>query len=414
METLTKTVSRSAAARVDNIVVSERAFGSDDASFLVAECVDFVNALTESGMYLRSELPPNAMRSYHADYYLAQVCNGGHGQFVANSGWQALVISDIAEGLQAMRATPFASIFEALRSLIESDAQRAQAIAASRGFGDKDPAIAELDKQYFAANPYQALVRANADWLRGLPELKVVPNVDHAQAIRALCDANPQRAARLHAHRREAMGRKLLDPLHVAARLLCTKAQCLPLRGIGHGDPSAKAPDGRQGVGWQIQSVTGRQVMFLFEDVAFLCETYLADGRKLTPELIEDQRRKALAGDLAALKNFGTLSQREVARIPAADVSDAIEAAKLMPVVEIAERFMAKLETGETLCDVFAAVRLKSAHWSWLVETSTRICGFCYTDGSMQLFDCEGPTLLARLTDQELQHTLAAGPTGRA
>ena len=63
--------------------------------------------------------------------------------------------------------------------------------------------------------------------------------------------------------------------------------------------------------------------------------------------------------------------------------------------------------------DVFAAVRLKSAHWSWLVETSTRICGFCYTDGSMQLFDCEGPTLLARLTDQELQHTLAAGATGR-
>jgi len=122
-----------------------------------------------------------------------------------------------------MRATPFASIFEALRSLIESDAQRAQAIAASRGFGDKDPAIAELDKQYFAANPYQALVRANADWLRGLPELKVVPNFDHAQAIRALCDANPQRAARLHAHRREAMGRKLLDPLHVAARLLCTR-----------------------------------------------------------------------------------------------------------------------------------------------------------------------------------------------
>lgn len=374
---------------VANILVSQSAYDSRDPSTIVAQNAAFVNGLLTQGAYLRDELPADAMRSYHVDYYLAQVSNGGHGQLVGNSRWQPFIVKDIAEGLEAMRAQPFDVIFRDLCRLMASDSARAERIAKSGGFGEKDPAIAELDERYFAQDAHKIITPANDRWLRSLPELKVVPNAEYAAALQTLCNANPDRAARLAAREREGMAARLVDPVRVATRLLCMKANCLPILAFGGGDPVAIAPDGRQGVGWQIQSRAGRQIVFLFNDFAYLCETYLVDGRKLTPELMAEQRQHLLSRDLTGLEAFSKLSHKEIARIPGAHVAGAIEAAKQMPIIRFAELLCAKMKPATNFRDVYAATLHNSGQFLWLMETESSIGLFGFNNDNLVLFDLQ-------------------------
>ena len=44
---------------VSSIVVRQSAYDSDEQTRIVSGAVDFVNAMVDQGVYLRSELPPN-------------------------------------------------------------------------------------------------------------------------------------------------------------------------------------------------------------------------------------------------------------------------------------------------------------------------------------------------------------------
>jgi hypothetical protein len=393
---------------VTDVVVSQSAYESDDPAVIVAQNVDFVNRLLNQGAYLPDEVPLNARRSYHTDYYLAQVSNGGHGQFVGNSGWARVVIKDIGDGLAAIGAAPFDAIFHDLCRLIGSDGARAEAISKGGGFGEQDPAIAELDNRYFAQDAYQIITPANARWLRGLPELRVVGDADYPAAVQALCEANPERSARLAARERDGIAARLLDPVRVASRLLCMKVNCMPITGFGGGDPSAIAPDGRQGVGWHIQNRAGRQVVFVFDDVAYLCESYLADGRKVTPELMAEQRQRREAGDMDGFALFSKIVHKDVTRIPTAHVVAAIEAAKKMPIVRFAEMLCARMKPAGTLRDVYAAILHQSGQFLWLMETRDSGGLFGFNGGELVLYD---PAMkpLAKVSRDEVNAALKAG-----
>src|SRR5580693_7923058 len=68
--------------------------------------VDYVNDIQRKGVYPRHEMPAAAMQAYHAEYYLAQVKNGGHSQFIRNTGIAMLptTAGDALAALQAMGA----------------------------------------------------------------------------------------------------------------------------------------------------------------------------------------------------------------------------------------------------------------------------------------------------------------------
>ncbi len=396
------------AGLVADVLVSQSVYESDDPAVIVAQNVDFVNRLLNQGAYLPDEVPLNARRSYHTDYYLAQVSNGGHGQFVGNSRWAPIIIEDIGEGLAAIGAAPFDAIFRDLCRLIASDGARAEAIAKSGGFGEPDPAIAELDRRYFAQDAYRVITPANARWLHSLPELRVVGDVDYPAAVQAVCEANPQRAARLAARERDGIAARLLDPVRVASRLLCMKVNSMPITGYGGGDPSAIAPDGRQGVGWHIQSRAGRQVVFVFDDVAYLCESYLADGRRVTPEVMAEQRRHLETGDMDSLSAFSRIVYQEVAQIPSVHVAAAIEAAKKLPVVRFAEMLCARMKPAGILRDVYAAILHQSGQFLWLMETRDLNGLFAFNGGELVLYD---PAMkpLAKVSRDEVNAVLKAG-----
>jgi hypothetical protein len=85
------------------IIVPENAYRSESPAELVQAVVNFVNFALRQAYFNRDEIAQNAMRAYHVDFYLAQVNNGGHAQFAANSNMLDVILKDVGEGLDAMR-----------------------------------------------------------------------------------------------------------------------------------------------------------------------------------------------------------------------------------------------------------------------------------------------------------------------
>ena len=67
-----------------NVVVSAESVASADPAEIIHSNIAFVNALFAEQVR-PEEIASDALRSYHVDYYLAQVENGGFSQFVYNS-----------------------------------------------------------------------------------------------------------------------------------------------------------------------------------------------------------------------------------------------------------------------------------------------------------------------------------------
>lgn len=123
----------------------------DDGQYALPQAlVDIVNQLTGPGEYLREELPVEAFWSYHTDYYLAQVNNGGHGQFARNSGWTDAVNADIRNGLRAMTLSSTEEIFSEFERFARNEPTRFTVAREDGGFGDIDPVIADLDARFFS------------------------------------------------------------------------------------------------------------------------------------------------------------------------------------------------------------------------------------------------------------------------
>lgn len=399
---------------VASIVVRQSSFESGEDTKIVSEVVDFVNRMLQQGLYLRSELPPNALRAFHTDFYLAQVANGGHGQFVGNSRWAPAIVQDIREGLSAMNAAPYEAIFSDLCTLIESDSRRAKQIADGGGFGDSDPEIKKLDGRFFQHDVYRTFSPIIARWLRSLPELEVVPDDDIAKRLKELCEANPQFAERRLARHELALNENLQNPIWVAGRLLCLNAGCMPVLSIGGGDPSAITPDGEQVTAWQLQTAQGRRMLQIGRSHAVLCETYLLDGTKLTDEVVAQMRQEMLDGRSENMARFAEMEQREVARIPTKVVETAISTARSVPIVRIAKELLEKLDTGETLEQVFAGGVLANGSFMWIVETDKRALLFSFRDGDAVLTDIPPTTDLATVSLAELKSRLDRERAGRA
>ncbi|MDA9498273.1 DMP19 family protein [Bradyrhizobium sp. CCBAU 11357] len=95
---------------------------SKNAEYLTGAVVEFVNEIQRVGVYSGRELPAVAMQAYHADYYLAQVYNGGHSQFIRNTGIKMLPTTsgDALAGLKAMGASAQHQILQEMIAWVEA------------------------------------------------------------------------------------------------------------------------------------------------------------------------------------------------------------------------------------------------------------------------------------------------------
>lgn len=84
----------------DAIVILRSAADTGDPEEAVYSLIDVLNELYEA-LLTPEEVSPAAVRHYLLDYYFAQVCNGGHSQFLANTAGpgQSTLFEHIGEAL---------------------------------------------------------------------------------------------------------------------------------------------------------------------------------------------------------------------------------------------------------------------------------------------------------------------------
>ena len=206
------------------IIVPKKAYESESPYELVQSVVNFVNFTLRHAFFNRDEIAQNAMRAYHVDYYLAQVNNGGHSQFAANSNMLDVILQDIGEGLDAMRHDA-ASIYKRFLTFARMEPARMAKVLKGGGFGNIDPFMHSLDKEFYALDRERPLINANRDWLKSLPELQVVADDEYIPVTDALAASNKHAASRKAERERLAREDDARDPLKQAMLYLCMMAK---------------------------------------------------------------------------------------------------------------------------------------------------------------------------------------------
>ncbi len=240
------------------VIVSKKSFNSKETYDIIGSNISFVNALGKT--YLREdEISADALKSYYVDYYLAQVNNGGFSQFVYNTRWSPVTIRYVKDGLKAMKAERHLELFNKSAAILDQmGPEKLQKFFESEYFGtnaERDVLNAHSDA-FDELSESEDLIKLNAAWLRGLPNLIVmtVPEMEAEVSRRAA--ALPD----LEERKREALAN---EPRYMKLmRALALKA--------GHefshataGDPSHKH-NGKEVLAWHF--LTDKGHFYMVED----------------------------------------------------------------------------------------------------------------------------------------------------
>ena len=202
---------------------AERATDPDKAYELVQAVINFVNFTLGEGLYSRFEIPAKAMQAYHADFYLAQVNNGGHSQFIHNSHRNLeYILADVRAGLTGMKAKSHLLVMEQMAAWV---AQHPDEASQQTGFqGGRAEHLDDLDKRFYAADKAMPMIRQSAHWIASWPELKIVDDADHREALRRIAVMNPLREARLVSRSVANLSQQMTTWFHVGVGLACAGA----------------------------------------------------------------------------------------------------------------------------------------------------------------------------------------------
>ncbi len=259
---------------VTELVLPSDAAKESDASAIIQCNIDYVNYLLETALYMPAQVIPEPFWSYQVDYYLCQVKNGGHGQYVYNSNIispkMKLTIESTQRGLAAMGALDFATIYEDLLRILAKRPLDACAVDAL------DDCFWKLD--------VNSVDEKNRAFLLGLPCLRLVPRESWADEMEKLGRLNPNYEKQAKALQREREKRAANDPIARIGKMLCKEAHRTFIRALSI--RSWCELDGERVVGAYIQTDKGPAVIIFleFELLLFNIGGELPDIMKMPPE----------------------------------------------------------------------------------------------------------------------------------
>lgn len=302
-------------AKLDLIVVPTSAMeaAEEKPEILVDAVINYVNGLIGQGRFNRDEMPHEAIEAYHCDYYLAQVLNGGHAQFVANSGANLrLAIKDTISALTAMGATDYLTVAQGLHDWIEANPDR----AARQGFdAELAEELADLDGPFFELNRDTPLRHLLSTWIADCEVLQSVEDALLPRVMQGIANLNPKRAARDTALRIKALQHNLAEPLRLGLGMAGAQMSPLePLLKVGAG--SQMDIDGDSRLAFLVYTVRGRRWGVLNEEGASLFD--YVDGsdpadHKPIRAVTADDFRSVTPPSVGGLVSKISLDQIEVA-----------------------------------------------------------------------------------------------------
>jgi hypothetical protein len=256
---------------LDSIPFDASALHIDDCYALIQANIDFVNWALEEAYLVDGEFPQEARWAYYADYYRAQVSNGGHAQFVANSRFTPIVVGNCLRGLEAIGAPDQLEIFRDLIALEGSESADEL----------KHATYESLDSRYFGAGSTDLLVSKIDSWLRSLTCLTplaydaINEALEGAKRRNRFFEVRKAEMAQLRRSYEEG------SALHRVTKLLCRSAGMrflrfsaganLPMRMV-----SPSAPD-RTEFCWGLLTDAGVHHVFFVKQKGFLRTRLMAE-----------------------------------------------------------------------------------------------------------------------------------------
>jgi hypothetical protein len=305
--------------------VAARAADPKQAHELVQEIVTFVNAMTHQGLYERAEIPGHALKAYHADFYLAQVNNGGHSQFIANAGRNlSLILADARAGLSSMNAQAHLVIFEQMAAWV---AQHPDEASKQTGFtGGRAPLLDQLDQQFHEAECAAPMAEASARWIASWPELKLVDDAGYAEAMRRIVLMNPLRDSRLMSRSIASLITQTTDWFHVGIGLACAHIDPREMR-LALGGGAVMEIEGQQQTAFLVRTnAPSPRLCVVTPDYAAAYERVQPDNPPM-PALgdVEGMRKAITDGRLAQYKS--ATAGKKLSQVPGKMIAGVIELA---------------------------------------------------------------------------------------
>lgn len=256
----------------------EKAKDGSEPYELIQAIVDFVNGMIDDGYYLRQELPQKGMQAYHADFYLAQVNNGGHSQFIHNAGAAAeQTYADALAGLEAM-GSPHADL---LRAMIKWVADNPVEAGKQTGFeGGRSGYLDELDEKFYALSKESDIIKLSAAWILNWPELLIVDDAQLAKKMNEIYLANLKAAERKKSRGLRILRNESKDRLHIGVCLALASLKPVEwLVKIGGG--STQDLDGEVTEFFHVRSNVGKRRVTFKKGDLIVYEYIDPDGEKL-------------------------------------------------------------------------------------------------------------------------------------
>jgi Domain of unknown function (DUF4375) len=285
---------------------------------LVSAVVDFMNEIQSSGVYARHELPAALVQAYHADYYLAQVNNGGHSQFIHNTGTMLPTTgADALAGLAAMGARAQHQTLAEMMAWVEANPEET---AAQNGFSVRAPLLDQLDERFYEAQRHTPMAELSAKWIAGWPELRVVAADQYAGEIERLAHLNPHLEARRIWQSVEQLRFQMTDPLQITVAAACGAVQPEPEMKLAIRPGVRLDVEGRQCTTFGVQTNLGTRLC-VFEEAGGRLYEYVTRGPlpKDAPPEERMKYRSFAAGarlsnvDADTIRRFVQISDRTLA-----------------------------------------------------------------------------------------------------
>ncbi|MGE0594755.1 MAG: hypothetical protein AB7P07_00190 [Hyphomonadaceae bacterium] len=288
----------------DEILVPASALTAKDPEALVGAVCSFGHAMLQQAMLLPGEFAHEALWSVHVDYYRRQVREGGHAQYIANSGWAPIPVRATGYGLKRMLADPYYDVLRDVAKLTQAEPREAKKLAAAQGHRDVPAALRALDKRFADLEREEPLTPRHRTWIKSLRKLNAVPDETLRAHMNRIVSLNPlwmaRRAEDSEKHRKAAE----MDPTLQAVRALCQDAG-LKLQGLNGAArtpvrASWRAGPNRPGVMREAVTDQGKRIALFYADGALM--------KKYKAVLLEPGREAPVAEAALTRADFETIA----------------------------------------------------------------------------------------------------------
>lgn len=282
---------------LDMIVVPQSALDAfpENPRPLVDAVVAYVNFLLHEGRMHPSEIPAEAIQAYRCDSYHAQVCDGGHVQYVdRNADMLTAIISDLMGGLIGMGDAKYQRIAGDMATFV-----------GSHKVTDKAAALARLDQPFYVHDKKVRFTMVLAEWLADCEILLTVPDALLTDVYRALVAGRAAPAVAEDAPETPEVSEAPDVASALAPMVLGRMAQFADMlkdsRKLGFGLAGGSDKNPLVGLGGTLKmDVDGRMVdtTFVYAAEGECWAVLTEEGACLRERLIDDESESAIVGEI--------------------------------------------------------------------------------------------------------------------